>query len=58
MSKDTHTGKILMETSATHAKEPVDMVLFAIGRGPLTRALELSAAGVKTDDEGYVHAFV
>ncbi len=47
-----------METSATHAKEPVDIVLFAIGRGPLTRALELSAAGVKTDDEGYVHAFV
>ena len=33
---------------------PVDCVLWAIGRSPNTEGLDLDAAGVKTDDKGFI----
>lgn len=48
------TGNITIETTAGDSLGPFDCVIWAIGREPLTKALNLDKAGVVTDERGFI----
>jgi glutathione reductase (NADPH) len=50
---ETDTG-LVIELENGHRIGPVDEVIWAIGRAPMTEALNLDAVGVKTDQWGYI----
>jgi len=47
-------GKLRLVCDQCQSTQDFDTVLWAIGRAPNTAELDLTAAGVRTDDEGFV----
>ena len=53
-SVEKHDDGLVMTSEDGRRFGPVDCVLWAIGREPNTDTLALDAAGVKTDDQGFI----
>ena len=53
-SVEKHDDGLVMTSEDGSRFGPVDCVLWAIGREPNTDTLALDAAGVKTDDQGFI----
>ncbi len=47
-------GKLTLTAQGGHIMQGFDTLIWAIGREPLTADLNLEAAGVKTDERGYI----
>lgn len=47
-------GKLTLTAQGGHIMQGFDTLIWAIGREPLTGDLNLEAAGVKTDERGYI----
>jgi glutathione reductase (NADPH) len=49
-------GSLTLHCDTGHTLTQFDSLIWAVGRRPLTATLNLEAAGVETDDEGYIPA--
>jgi glutathione reductase (NADPH) len=49
-------GSLNLKTTSGESYGPFDEILFATGRKPLVEKLGLDAAGIKTDNKGYIEA--
>ena len=52
--KKAKDGSITCETTTGDTLTGFDTILMAVGRKPVTEALQLQAAGVKVDKKGYI----